>query len=219
MLPEKINPFPAPGDPSDPRVTLRVRFSKTGMLKYISHLDLLRTVQSALIRARIPVWYTEGFNPHQKLVFALPLSLGTESVCELLDVRLTHAVDPEEAKEALDRASPPGLRALEAYPAENKFTGICWAQYLIRTGAPVDLSPFEAPELIVSKRSKSGEKPVDIKPKIKSFALTDGGVRLVLRAAVNDFLGPETVAPLITDGEYSTLRTNVFFEDGVTPFR
>lgn len=73
-------------------ITVRFRFSKTGSLQYISHLDLQRTFGRVVLRAGIPVWYTKGFNPHPKLVFALPLPVGTESVTEYLDLR----VDPED---------------------------------------------------------------------------------------------------------------------------
>ena len=67
-------------------VTVRVLFSKTGRARYISHLDLNRAMTRAMRRAEIPLWYTEGFNRHAYLTFAAPLSLGTESVCERMDL-------------------------------------------------------------------------------------------------------------------------------------
>jgi len=66
---------------------IRVKFSKTGSLKFISHLDLNRTVKSAFLRSGLPIWYTQGFNPHPKTVFSLPLSVGTASLCEFIRVR------------------------------------------------------------------------------------------------------------------------------------
>ena len=74
--------------------TLRVKFEKTGKLQYISHLDLLRTMQTALRRAKVNMIYTEGFNPHMRIAFALPLSIGIESVCEYMDIRTEESVDP-----------------------------------------------------------------------------------------------------------------------------
>ncbi|MBR6681766.1 MAG: TIGR03936 family radical SAM-associated protein, partial [Clostridia bacterium] len=70
-----------------PQKIIRVKFEKTGKLQYISHLDLLRTMQTALRRAKVKMIYSEGFNPHMKITFALPLSIGTESLCEYMDIR------------------------------------------------------------------------------------------------------------------------------------
>ena len=67
---------------------IRIKFTKTGALQFISHLDLNRTMKTVMIRAKIPIHYSEGFNPHPKMVFALPLSIGAESVCELLDIKI-----------------------------------------------------------------------------------------------------------------------------------
>ena len=67
---------------------IRVKFRKVGDLQYISHLDLQRTFSRVLVRAGLPLWYTQGFNPHIKMVFGLPLPVGCESECEFLDLRL-----------------------------------------------------------------------------------------------------------------------------------
>ena len=67
---------------------VRIWFAKEGKVKYISHLDVMRCMSRAVRRARLPLWYTEGFNPHPQLVFALPLSVGMASECELLDFKL-----------------------------------------------------------------------------------------------------------------------------------
>ena len=203
--------------------TLRVKFSKTGMIRYISHLDLLRTMQTALKRARIPVWYTEGFNPHPKMVFALPLSLGSESICELLDVRVTDRIDCAEAVDALNRAFPPDLRALDAYYAERKFTELCWARYELTPtdgGGIPNADVLDSAEIVTLKKTKSGEKEADIKPQIKDWLLSDDGkLTVTLRAAVNDFLSPDLVARVTGMGEHTTLRTAVLLDDGVTEFR
>ena len=71
---------------------IRLEFYKKGRMKYISHLDLIRTMTGALGRSEIPVYYSEGFNPHPKMVFALPLSVGCESICEYLDIKLLEAM-------------------------------------------------------------------------------------------------------------------------------
>ena len=68
-------------------LNLRVKFSKTGRLAYISHLDLVRTMNKIVVRAKLPLWYTEGFNPKPKMVFSVPLSTGTESDVEFMEDR------------------------------------------------------------------------------------------------------------------------------------
>ena len=83
-------------------ITLRVKFHKIGNLQYISHLDLVRTMMKVIVRAKLPLWYTEGFNPKPKLAFAAPLSIGTESVSEFMDIRLTEKIDPQDAVNALN---------------------------------------------------------------------------------------------------------------------
>ena len=67
---------------------VRVWFKKMGMSRFVSHLDLMRAMTRALRRADVPLWYTEGFNPHPYITFALPLSLGMESLCESMDMRI-----------------------------------------------------------------------------------------------------------------------------------
>ena len=67
---------------------LRLRFEKAGKAIYISHLDLMRVVQRVFLRAGVPLRYSEGFNPHPLISICLPLSVGTESFCELMDFRV-----------------------------------------------------------------------------------------------------------------------------------
>ena len=99
-------------------ITLRVKFCKVGSLQYISHLDLVRTMMKVIVRAKLPLWYTEGFNPKPKLVFAAPLSTGVESVCEFMDIRLTEKMDPKAAIEALNANMTLQMQAIDAYYPE-----------------------------------------------------------------------------------------------------
>ena len=119
---------------SEPK-KIRVKFSKTGNLKFISHLDLNRTVKSAFIRSKLPIWYTQGFNPHPKTVFSLPLSVGTASLCEFMDFRLCEELVGEAVCERLNAVFPEGLHAIAAYAPQTKFSEIGWADYEIRIEA------------------------------------------------------------------------------------
>ena len=99
---------------------LRLRFEKTGRAIYISHLDLMRTMQRVFLRADCPLKYSEGFNPHALISILLPLSVGVGSVCELMDFQLREEVDLAALPERLTAVMPEGIRALEAYPGGRK---------------------------------------------------------------------------------------------------
>lgn len=171
---------------------LRVFFSKTGRAKYISHLDCNRCWQRAIRRSGLPVWYTEGFNPHLYLTFPLPLSLGVESLCEPLDLRLLEELPQEEILRRLNDSLPPDIRALRCGEPQMDQKEIAWADYqlALHCADPAALKEqllryLEQPEIVVLKKTKKGEKPLDLKP---LFALLDckegeGALELGLRCA------------------------------------
>ena len=151
----------------------RIIFEKKGNSKYISHLDLNRCMIRAVRRSGLPAWYTEGFHPHLYLMFPLALSLGVESVCEVMDLRLTEELSPEEILEKLNAALPDGLRALAVREPKMQATDITGAEYLVRLSAPEipDLKTLwnhflNQPEILIQKRTKKGFKEIDIKSMI-----------------------------------------------------
>ena len=85
---------------------LRLRFEKTGKAAYISHLDLLHVMQRVFLRAGVPLKYSEGFNPHAVISICVPLSVGMESVCELMDFRVTRELDIRALPAELNAVSP-----------------------------------------------------------------------------------------------------------------
>jgi len=129
-------------------------------------------MQRALKRSGLPVWYTEGFHPHLYLAFALPLSLGYESQCESMDFKLTEEVSPKQLLTALNAALPEGLEAFGVGEPVMKPEKIAWARYQVRlllADKAISCRPkFEAflaqPAILVRKRTKKGEKELDIKP-------------------------------------------------------
>ena len=193
--------------PNKPHITLRVKFKKVGSLQYISHLDLVRTMNKIIVRAGLPLWYTEGFNPKPKMIFAAPLSIGTESLCEFMDLRLIDDIPPEEAMARLNANMTEEMQVLEAYYTEDKLTDLKWLAYeiAIKTdGADTDLAEKCQAYLLgdsvsVEKKSKPGEpvKTADIRPLIKTAECTsaDGWLYLntVLSADASAFLNPEYV--------------------------
>lgn len=159
---------------------IRIFFTKTGMAKYISHLDLMRCMSRAFKRAQIPLWFTEGFNPHLFMTFARPLSLGQESLCEVVDVRLVGEMTLKEIKNRMNNALPQDIMVVSVQKPEHKPSEIAVAEYEIKlfSDSPEALcahlqSAFEAPQITVRKKAKQGrkkiEKEIDIKPNVLSF--------------------------------------------------
>ena len=105
---------------------LRLLYSKTGKAKYIAHLDLLATMRRALLRAGVGLKYSEGFNPHPYMSVALPLQVGCESVCELMDISLIDGVQTDGIAERINASMPEGLSISETYTPVRKFNSIDW---------------------------------------------------------------------------------------------
>ena len=174
---------------------VRMSFQKTGMAKFISHLDTVRCITRAMKRATVPVWFTEGFNPHAFLTFAMPLSLGFESLCETVDFRLLEETDLNELKDRINNALPVDITVKEIYVYETSPNDIRWAEYKIIFNNPdaLLLSQAEkilsADEILVLKKSKKGrnkvEKEVNIKEHIKSFELIEDNGKLILNTILS----------------------------------
>ena len=90
-------------------MNIRMKFLKDEEVKYISHLDLMRTFQRAMRRAKIPMVYSAGFNPHPEMSFAQALSLGIASVGEYLDIKTKDNINIRELKDKLNNVLPTGL--------------------------------------------------------------------------------------------------------------
>lgn len=167
LKPYSKNDYPLLDEPKYVRFKLR----KTGDLQYISHLDLQTVMGRVLIRAKAPLWYSKGFNPHPKLIFALPLSVGAQSECEYLDVRVERAVPPLELMEHINKEVTDELRFLDAYYAETSFSDIYWAEYeyIIRTdGANDEMAKqieriLTADHIVIVKKTKDKYKNISYK--------------------------------------------------------
>ncbi len=244
-----VEPLPADADPAtlwkplNPFKTVRIRFSKVGNLQYISHLDLQRTFARVLVRAGIPMWYTEGFNPHAKVTFGLPLPVGTESECEFIDLRVCRDISGAEVRERLNRALTAEMQVLDAYEPKTKFQEIGWAAYEMEIrsagigedSAEILQRLYTTAPLVMTKKSKSGEKEVDLIPMIRQVEVTSpeaGVLRIhaVLAAGNTEHLNPELLIraakehlPILcgnpAEESYRILRTEVYCADGVTVFR
>ena len=162
----------------------RMKFAKEGRAKYISHLDLMHAMQRSMARCQMPLWFTEGFNQHAYVSVALPLSTGYSGECEFLDFNITAEAVPENAVEALNDVFPEGLRAIEIYPLADggmKVGSIEWSQYRItwgfEDGTPKGFADdarnlFRRPVVEIVKRSKRGEKTVNMRELMRDLTVT-----------------------------------------------
>lgn len=169
---------------------LRAVFEKKGRAKYISHLDLNRCMLRTFRRSKLPIWYTEGFNPHPYFSFALALSLGFESKCEILDFNITEDIPCEVVRDRLNEVMPEGMKILSVAPQQKKITLITSAEYEILLSSEDSKkliedvnSIMEEPEIPVEKKTKKGIKNVDIKPfiDIESVGEENGMVKIIMR--------------------------------------
>lgn len=195
-----------------PVYTVRIMFKKLGDLQYISHLDLVRTMSKVVTRTKLPLWYTEGFNPKPKMVFAAPLSIGTESFCEFMDLRLTEKVPEEEVKARFNMNMADNLQVIEAYYPEAPLTDLKWLSYTVKIStlgadtAMVDACRafLDSERIEIQKKSKKGEITADIKPMIKEYTLSleDGIIKLsmILSSSADAYLNPELVIKALRQG-------------------
>lgn len=168
---------------------LIIKFAKNGVMQYIGHLDLMRYFQKAVTRAKIPVAYSAGFNPHQIMSFAAPLGLGITSDGEYFDMDTTEDVDTEELVKNLDACMVDGMKVISANvlsdTAKPSMSLVAACDYVIRPkDESLDLSPFsnwdKEAEYLMLKKTKKSENTIDIKPLIYSLKLCDGCIKTQL---------------------------------------
>lgn len=211
---------------------VRIYFSKTDNAKFISHLDLVRCFTRAIRRSNLDIWYTEGFNSRPYLLFALPLSLGIESIYEVLDIRLNETYDLSLIPELLNRYLPNGIEVLRCSEAILKHSEIGMAQYTINLFSSLENFKsvetllknriIEADEIMVEKKSKKGISIVDVRSQIReiSYALCDSTLQInaTLDAGVSKNLNPIIIVNLIVencniDFDYSITRSSIITKD------
>lgn len=173
---------------------LRIRFEKTGKSIYISHLDMMRVAQRIFLRAKTPLRYSEGFNPHALISIGLPLSVGCASRCELMDFRVVEDIDLDALPEQLNAVSPEGIRFLEAYEPERKASGVKW----LRVGGVLDYDErdpedmaielmqfFSQESVLVTRRTKRGEGILDLAPNIDELYVEPDVGGVILEAVIS----------------------------------
>jgi len=189
---------------------LRLRFAKEGRAVYISHLDLMRTMQRAFLRAGYSLKYSEGFNPHPVISILLPLGVGCASECELMDFQLTADSDLSELPARLTAAMPEGITALEAYECGRKVKDLKWLrisgkfEYDTRDAAKMrdGLQAFFAGEsIVIEKKTKRGMGESDIAPAIREIGFAAGEKCVLVSAVISaqePTLNPDYLAGALT---------------------
>ena len=172
-----------------------LRYEKTENAKYVSHLDFVRMFGRALRRAHLPMAYSEGFNPHPLLGFALPLSVGYTSECEILEISLTENLAPSEIMDRLNAVLPGGVKILSAHEGKSNMKKLDIALYQVypEKTPPGTLEFLSMDKILIEKKTKSGIKETDIRPDIKDIKVTLGKIEMTLSAGSRNNLKPEVV--------------------------
>ena len=156
---------------------VRIWFKKDKECRFISHLDLNRVMLRTVFRAKLPIWYTEGFNPHPFITFPLPLSLGFRGECECMDVRfMDDDFDLSKVADIMNPFLPDGIRVYNATESKMKPGDIAFAKFTAKLSSDV-LSSAELKtelcelmlldEYLVPKKTKSGIKDINVAEYLK----------------------------------------------------
>ena len=215
----------------------RMLFAKTGRAVYISHLDLMRTITRAFLRAECRLKYSEGFNPHPNISIALPLSVGCESVCEIMDFKMLEDMPCEEIKSRISDQFPEGIEVIDVYEMQRKVKEIKWLrisgvfEYDERDAAQMaeKLNEFYAAEsIVITKKTKRGMGESDIRPAIKEISFEASGGDVILNAVISaqePTLNPELIADALRQlapeyaPDFAKFRRLEIFDENMEIFR
>lgn len=188
---------------------VRVKFTKKGPLKYIGHLDMMRYFQKAISRAKLPVAYSEGFNPHQIMSFGSPLGLGMTSSAEYMDIELTEEIPSKEGVDRLNATMVEGIEVVSfkilPEKAKNAMAATTAASYKVKLADKLldeikdidfddKINGFLSQEsCVIIKKTKKSEKEIDILPLIYEFSVADNTFYIKCSSGSNDNIKPEVI--------------------------
>ena len=190
---------------------LRLLFVKEAQASYISHLDLMRTFQRVFSRAGLSIRHSSGFHPHPILSIVLPLPVGQESDCELLDFETVEDSDGVGVAAALNTGMPAGIRVLDCYEATRPVKELSFiradVELIYDNGVPADAlgrvtALFDRDEVLVEKKTKHKDlTEINVRPMIGTLTFTAGENRLCASVTVmaqNPGLNPAFIGAAIT---------------------
>jgi radical SAM-linked protein len=226
--------------PQNEIIPIRIKFKKYGSLMYVSHLDTAKTMQRIMLRAGIDIWYTEGFNPQPKIVFAVPLPVGVESECEFMDIKINSFMSCEEIASRLSANFPDEMKIIDVYVPEVKLKNIIYIDYEMEITSPNvgentanEIEALLSNDVYVIKKSKGTEKEINVRDYIKSVSVKneDGRIKIytVLCGGGDKNINPELVIEAIRSNTnllnsspieeyYSIMRKRMLCED-LTEFK
>ena len=217
----------------------RILFTITGDAVWMSLLDLMRVFQRAFKRAGLPLTHTQGYNPRPSVSIALPLSVGVESQCELLDFELDgESVPCEQITQRLNAVLVPGVQVLQTYENGNKLKELSLLRVELTMeydhGVPAEAGEgiqnlFQRATLTVEKKGKNGPVQQDIIPMIRSFELRQSDANTMVMDALiccqNPTLNPAQMVAAITNylpqyaPDFTKCRRMEIFTDQEKQFR
>ena len=197
---------------------IRIKFRKYGTMKFIGHLDVMRYFQKAIRRSEVNIRYSEGFSPHQIMSFASPLSVGHESCGEYFDVELNSITDTEDIKMRLNQTMAEGIQILQVAVLDetegNAMASVAAADYLISFRDSVSLPDdwkekltafYEKDKIPVIKKTKKGEREIDLKETIYQLEIREDQVYMLLDAGSGSNMKPGFVLETFCTAENISL--------------
>lgn len=191
---------------------VRIKFSKEGPIKFIGHLDVMRYFQKAVRRADIDIAYSAGFSPHQIMSFAAPLSVGQESSGEYFDIALNSFTCEEDIKKRLNQVMAEGIKILDVALLDEKegnaMASVAAAGYLVSFSDNLQrpdnwqdslLSFYNRKTIPVVKKTKKGEKEIDLKEGIYQLEIREKNVYMLLDAGSGSNIKPGFVMETFFD--------------------
>lgn len=187
-----------------------IKYQKTEPARFISHLDLLRALERAIRRANIPIAYSQGFNPHPKLSFATPLSVGIISHGDYLELEMVEELMPSIIIRSINDNLPQGIKFIEGKNIEKKVPTL--GAIVEATLYEVNVSNFigdtlqdkikkllAKPEILIQRKSKKGMKTVDILPLIRKLELNnDKKLSMLLTTNSTENAKPKEILTLLS---------------------
>ncbi len=219
------------------RDKIRIKFEKTGTMKFIGHLDVMRYFQKAMRRAHVDIAYSEGFSPHQKMSFAAPLGIGLIGKGEYFDIEVNSLMSSQAMTYALNEVMVESFKVISCkrLPEDvpNAMSSVFAADYVVTVhGNSVKLAPeelsakilefYNQAEIITEKETKKSTRTLDLKPLIYSLTSENGVTKMCLSTGSVDNIKPELVMqkfceyagieytedPMLFDYERSEVYTN-----------
>lgn len=173
-----------PEQQAPPVQRLRVRYAKRGRLRFTSHRDFSRAFERAIARARVPMAYSSGFNPHPRISYANASPTGAASEAEYLEIGLAEVLDPDEVARALDESLPTGLDILDVVVSAggslaDRLEASTWEITLYGVDPPTLRAGVEqllaTPEVTVERMTKKGLRTFDARAAIVHLEATEVG--------------------------------------------